>query len=394
VFASPQFAAWANEHVILVRVDSPKSIEQSAELKKQNAELKKKFMEVRGSGYPTVVITDADGKEIGRRGGYSPGTGADAYVAILKQVELGQSPPYPAPAGTVRKSPAAGVGTESHEEPVMPASVAFDSRLGENARALNGQGRLPSAAGLAEMLRNPKMGPVSLPPVATAPLRGRDVARRAEAAYVRVGWVFKCAQCSRWHSQLAGGYAIAADTVVTARHVLNTPEKMKDDIGYPVVVRGETELLPLTGVLAADTGMDTAVLRVVARDLSGLPLSGAIEVGDPVFCLSDPAGNRGVFTAGIVNRVTVVTGGSRDKAADRRLTVGTDWAPGSSGSAILDACGNAVGHVATIKPVFGKKPPSSMAGGAEEATPVAMNLHEAIPASSVRGLLVPAAAGR
>jgi len=394
VFASPQFAAWANEHVILVRVDSPKSIEQSEELKKQNAELKKKYMEGRGSGYPTVVITDADGNEIGRRSGYLPGTGADAYVAILKQVELGQSPPYPAPAGAVRKPQEGGLGAELHEEPVQPSSVTFDNRLGANARALNEQGRLPSAAVFAEMLRNPKLVPVALPPVATATLRGRDVARRAEAAYVRVGWVFQCAQCSRWHSQLAGGYAIAADTVVTARHVMNPPEKMKKNNGFPVVVRGETELLPLTGVLAADTGMDTVVLRVIARDLSGLPLSGATEVGDPVYCLSDPAGNRGVFTAGIVNRVTVVTGGSKDKAADRRLTVGTDWAPGSSGSAVLDAYGNAVGHVATIKPVFGKTASGPTVGGADSAAAVAMNLHEAIPASSVRGLLVPVPAGR
>jgi hypothetical protein len=276
----------------------------------------------------------------------------------------------------------------------MPASQAFDSRLGANARALNEQGRLPSAAVFAEMLRNPKLVPVALPPVATTTLRARDVARRAEAAYVRVGWVYKCAQCTRWHSQLAGGYAIAADTVVTARHVMNPPEKMKENDGFPVVLRGESELLPLTGVLAADTGMDTVVLRVIARDLSGLPLSGAAEVGDPVFCLSDPAGHRGVFTDGIVNRVTVVSGGSKDKVADRRLTVGTDWAPGSSGSAVLDAYGNAVGHVARIQAVFGKKPASATAGGADAAAPVAMNLHEAIPASSVRGLLVPVPAGR
>jgi thioredoxin-related protein len=393
VFASPQFEAWANEHVILVRVDSPKSIEQSAELKKQNAELKKKYMEGRRGGYPTVVITDADGNEIGRRAGYSPGSGADAYLTILKQVALGQSPPYPARAGTVQKAQEGGGGA-LHEEPVMPASQAFDSRLGANARALNEQGRLPSAAVFAEMLRNPKLVPVALPPVATATLRARDVARRAEAAYVRVGWVYKCAQCTRWHSQLAGGYAIAADTVVTARHVMNPPEKMKENDGFPVVLRGESELLPLTGVLAADTGMDTVVLRVIARDLSGLPLSGAAEVGDPVFCLSDPAGHRGVFTDGIVNRVTVVSGGSKDKVADRRLTVGTDWAPGSSGSAVLDAYGNAVGHVARIQAVFGKKPASATAGGADAAAPVAMNLHEAIPASSVRGLLVPVPAGR
>ena len=31
-----------------------------------------------------------------------------------------------------------------------------------------------------------------------------------------------------------------------------------------------------------------------------------------------------------------------------RLNVSTDWAPGSSGSAVLDEYGNVIGHVSTI----------------------------------------------
>jgi hypothetical protein len=34
-----------------------------------------------------------------------------------------------------------------------------------------------------------------------------------------------------------------------------------------------------------------------------------------------------------------------------RLNVSTDWAPGSSGAAVLDACGNAIGHVTSIMPM-------------------------------------------
>ena len=33
------------------------------------------------------------------------------------------------------------------------------------------------------------------------------------------------------------------------------------------------------------------------------------------------------------------------------LEVGNDWAPGSSGAAVIDICGNAVGQVATIESV-------------------------------------------
>ena len=387
VFASPGFMAWADAHAVLVRVDFPRAVSQSDETKKQNLALRTKYLT--SLAYPTVVMLAADEHELGRKVGYIPGSGPEAYVEFLKLVESGKAPkePQPNPAAVVRKSPGGG-GDSEHDEAVLSAAVTFDSQLAAKAQQLCEQGRLPTAQVFQEMLSTPKLAPVALLPVATATLRGRDVARRAAAAYVRIGWVYQCSHCNRWHSSLAGGYAIASDTVVTARHVMNPPEKMKANAGFPVVVRGEMDVLPLIGVLAADTGMDTVVLRVIARDLSGLPLSGLAEVGDTVFCLSDPAGNRGIFTSGVVNRLGVVAGGSKDKLADRRLTVGTDWAPGSSGAAILDSCGNAVGHVATIQAVYGKKPTSTAVGGPEPTAPVAMSLHHAIPASSVKELLV------
>ena len=386
VFASPAFAAWAQSHVVLVRVDFPRAVAQSDATKKQNLALRTKYLT--SLAYPTVVMLAADEHELGRKVGYIPGSGPEAYVEFLKLVESGKAPkePQPNPAAVVRKSPGGG-GDGEHDEVDVLATVTFDSQLGAKAQQLCEQGRLPTANVFLDMLQNPKLAPVALLPVATATLRGRDVARRAAAAYVRVGWVYQCSQCNRWHTSLAGGYAIAPDTVVTARHVLNPPAKMKPNGGYPVVLRGEMEILPAIAVLAADTGMDAVVLRVLAKDLSGLPLSGVAEVGDTVFCFSDPAGNRGIFTSGIVNRLGVVAGGSKDKLADRRLTVGTDWAPGSSGAAILDSYGNAVGHVATIQAIYGKKPTSTAAGGTEATAPVAMSLHHAIPAGSVKELL-------
>ena len=315
----------------------------------------------------------------------------DVYLTAFTPVETkpeNNAPPR-IPSAQVQFPLGGESGDVSLEEVVNHAAVAFDGQVAAMAQQLNKQGSLPSATVFQEMLKKNTPAPVALLPVATAPLRGREVARRAASAYLRIGWVYRCSQCSRWHTQLAGGYAIAADTVVTARHVFNPPSKMKSATGFPVIIRGDSELLPLVGVLAADVRMDTVVLRVGAVDLVALPLLGAIEVGDPVFCLSDPAGHRGIFTAGIVNRMSVRAGGSSENPADRRLTVGTDWAPGSSGAAILDSCGNAVGHVATIQAVFGKKPANLAAGGPEVSAPVAMNLHDAIPAGSVQGLLVP-----
>ncbi|MEI8234880.1 MAG: serine protease [Verrucomicrobiota bacterium] len=238
-----------------------------------------------------------------------------------------------------------------------------------------------------DMVEHPKPCRVELLPQSTTEMRGRDLARRAAAAYVNVGWVFQCSKCSRWHAKLAGGYAIAPDTVVTARHVVNPPENMMAGTGIPVVVRGEEEILPVSGIVAANVGMDTVVMKVLCKNLAALPLRGEIEVGDPVYCLSDPAGCRGIFTTGIVNHTSVPLGDPADKLARSRLTVSTDWAPGSSGSAILDSCGNAVGHVSTIQPVFGKKSDSAPEGATEAGAPVAMSLHHAVPAGSVRLLL-------
>jgi len=35
-------------------------------------------------GYPTLIVLDTDGKELGRQVGYDPGSGAAAVIAKLK----------------------------------------------------------------------------------------------------------------------------------------------------------------------------------------------------------------------------------------------------------------------------------------------------------------------
>ncbi len=70
----------------------------------------------------------------------------------------------------------------------------------------------------------------------------------------------------------------------------------------------------------------------------------------------------------------------------------TDWAPGSSGSAVLDDRGNIVGHVATITVLTGNtstaaKTDSPDTPSARPTTPSTLTLHDAVPASSVQTLL-------
>lgn len=260
--------------------------------------------------------------------------------------------------------------------------------LVEKVRALAAQSKIPSAEAFLEMLRNPRPSPVELLPPSTSPMRASDLARRAASAHLRVGWVYRCTKCSNWHTNLAGGYAIASDTVVTAYHVLeNSPQNMQPGTGFPVIVRGEEDILPITAVVAVAPGWDTVILRVPSKDLAALPLAGEVAVGDAVYCLSDPFGQRGIFTAGIVNCLDGHAEGSGGKAAGRRLIVSTDWAPGSSGSAVLDSFGNVAGHVDTVQTFASQKKPAREGKSAQDLPAAVLTLHFAVPASSVRTLL-------
>jgi len=94
VFSTPQFSNWAKKYLVLVTVDFPHQTPLSAAVKSQNAELAKKYP---AHGYPTIVVTDADGKMLATKVGYSPGTGAAKYIADL-EAEITKSAPMPTPS--------------------------------------------------------------------------------------------------------------------------------------------------------------------------------------------------------------------------------------------------------------------------------------------------------
>ncbi|MDR3401390.1 MAG: thioredoxin family protein [Chthoniobacter sp.] len=83
VFGTAKFKDWAKQNVVLVEVDFPRKKQLTHKLQAQNADLKSKYP---FNGYPTIVILDGDGKELGRKTGYQPGSGVDAYLAELDGV--------------------------------------------------------------------------------------------------------------------------------------------------------------------------------------------------------------------------------------------------------------------------------------------------------------------
>jgi thioredoxin-related protein len=70
VFERPAFADFAAKHLVLVKLDFPRSKPQPTAEKVQNEQLAQKFGI---QGYPTYVLLDSTGNEVRRQEGYLPG---------------------------------------------------------------------------------------------------------------------------------------------------------------------------------------------------------------------------------------------------------------------------------------------------------------------------------
>jgi protein disulfide-isomerase len=79
VFQQEAFKNYAEESLILVMLDFPRSIEQSAETQSYNRNLAQKYSI---QGFPTILIFDGDGKLVGQTG-YLPG-GPEKYIENIK----------------------------------------------------------------------------------------------------------------------------------------------------------------------------------------------------------------------------------------------------------------------------------------------------------------------
>jgi protein disulfide-isomerase len=79
VFAKKDFETYAEKNLILVKLDFPRKIEQSAETKMYNNKLAQKYGI---QGFPTILLFNSTGKLV-LTTGYQPG-GPAAYVNHLK----------------------------------------------------------------------------------------------------------------------------------------------------------------------------------------------------------------------------------------------------------------------------------------------------------------------
>jgi S1-C subfamily serine protease len=262
------------------------------------------------------------------------------------------------------------------EQPVEGTGI---KEVIEKAGVLREAGKLASADRVKEFLSQPAAEKVTLPAPKSAPMSRKEIYQTARQDRVRVGWYYLCKKCNHWHTRLSGGYPLTEDgVIVTCHHVVKPGDDMRE--GYLIVVDGSGAVFPVTGVIADSSPCDTCVVRAAGK-FSPMPLNDAVSPGDSAYCLSDPLGATGYFSEGIVNRFFRKPGGRGTEDEALRLNVSTDWAPGSSGSPVLDQSGNVIGHVSTISPLSA----GSAEGQPQKGTQIV--LHEACPARSVIALL-------
>lgn len=276
---------------------------------------------------------------------------------------------------------------QSPTVPLYPADSKSDTRISDEVKKLREAGTLLRETALTNQFTRTTCQ-LALPSPRSSRMSGRELWAAARASHLRIGWNFLCTRCNNWHLNLAGGYALTKDgAVATCFHVVKTPANFKK--GFLVAADEQGRIHAVTEILAGDERTDACIIRTSARDLKPLPLSTNVFPGDRAFCFSDPLDQRGYFSDGIVNRFLQrprVSGTNTFTAT--RLNVTTDWAPGSSGSAVLDEFGNAIGHVTTITTLPhlpATKASDTTATKSPERTLI--TLHEAASAKDVLALI-------
>jgi protein disulfide-isomerase len=81
ILSTQEFKAYAREGLVLVKLDFPKSIQQSAQLKAANQKLAQQY---KIEGYPTVIVLNGDGKNVGQLG-YMEG-GPKPFIKELRRL--------------------------------------------------------------------------------------------------------------------------------------------------------------------------------------------------------------------------------------------------------------------------------------------------------------------
>jgi protein disulfide-isomerase len=81
VFSKPKFQEYASKNLVLLELDFPRRKEISAEILAQNERLARQYQI---QGFPTIVVLNSNGKQVGELG-YIRG-GPEAFIAELEKL--------------------------------------------------------------------------------------------------------------------------------------------------------------------------------------------------------------------------------------------------------------------------------------------------------------------
>jgi len=102
-------------------------------------------------------------------------------------------------------------------------------------------------------------------------------------------------------------------------------------------------------IVESDPTLDLALLKVPADHLTAIPVADStkLRVGELVFAIGHPWGQRGVVTAGIVSALSNVTIRNSNRQLEY-IKSDVRLAPGNSGGPLLNALGHVIGINAMI----------------------------------------------
>jgi hypothetical protein len=261
----------------------------------------------------------------------------------------------------------------------VPGRRAWDDAMVKKLEVMIKEKKLLESKECRKQLKVNRPKAITLPEPKTKALSTEELAELGRNSHLKVGYCYLCEKCDNWHFNLAGGYAISPNHVVTCDHVIDTSITMRE--GYLVVIDAKDQIYPVIAINASSDKMDAAIIEIEGDGLQPLALQPEIRQGSAVYCFSDPMKHDGYFSDGVINRFFWQRSPGKDplEKLDQlrflRFNCSTDWAPGSSGSAVFDSCGNAVGHVSEI---------ASLSKG--KGAPAFVTLHKGIPAKGVKAL--------
>lgn len=180
----------------------------------------------------------------------------------------------------------------------------------------------------------PQESPLQLPLIDAFSISLREMIEQAQASVVQVRRGDRGAGTGVvWH---------AKGSIITNHHVVASA-------GTKIQVELRDGRVLEARVVDSDPTLDLAMLNVPADNLTAVPVadSSKLRVGELVFAIGHPWGQRGVVTAGIVSALSKVKMRNSNQQMEY-IKSDVRLAPGNSGGPLLNAQGHVIGINAMI----------------------------------------------